>query len=131
MFVLDTNTLIYYFKGMGQVAERLLVHSPQEVGVPTVVVYELEVGIAKSTQPEKRRQQLAEMLAVVAVLPFGMAEARQAAQLRAALEAAGTPIGPYDVLIAATAMAHGSTLVTHNMQDFSRVVGLSLVDWFA
>jgi tRNA(fMet)-specific endonuclease VapC len=131
MFVLDTNTLIYYFKGMGQVAERLLAHSPQEVGVPTVVVYELEVGIAKSTQPEKRRQQLAEMLAVVAVLPFGMAEARQAAQLRAALEAAGTPIGPYDVLIAATAMAHGSTLVTHNMQDFSRVVGLSLVDWFA
>jgi tRNA(fMet)-specific endonuclease VapC len=115
---------------MGQVAERLLAHSPQEVGVPTVVVYELEVGIAKSTQPEKRRQQLAEMLAVVTVLPFGMAEARQAAQIRAALEAVGTPIGPYDVLIAATAMAHGSTLVTHNMQEFSRVVGLSLVDWF-
>ena len=63
MFVLDTNTLIYYFKGMGRVAERLLAHSPQGIGIPAVVVYELEVGIAKSTQPEKRQQQLAEMTA--------------------------------------------------------------------
>ncbi|MBE2201548.1 MAG: hypothetical protein IAE79_23250 [Anaerolinea sp.] len=49
MFVLDTNTLIYYFKGMGRVAERLLAHSPQEISIPAVVVYDLEVGIAKST----------------------------------------------------------------------------------
>lgn len=131
MFVLDTNTLIYYFKGMGQVAERLLAHTPQEIGIPAVVVYELEVGIAKSAQPEKRQQQLAALLAVVTALPFGVAEARQAAQIRAALEAAGTPIGPYDVLIAATALAHGGTLVTHNVQEFSRVVGLQLVDWYA
>lgn len=130
IFVLDTNTLIYYFKGMGRVAERLLAQSPQEIGIPAVVVYELEVGIAKATQPEKRQQQLAEMLAVVATLPFGLAEARQAAQIRAALEAVGTPIGAYDVLIAATALAHGGTLVTHNVQEFDRVAGLSLVDWY-
>lgn len=130
MFVLDTNTLIYYFKGMGRVAERLLAHSPQEIGIPAVVVYELEVGIAKSTQPEKRQQQLTAMLAVVATLPFGLAEARQAAQIRAALEVAGTPIGPYDVLIAATARAQGGTLVTHNTQEFGRVAGLPLVDWY-
>lgn len=130
IFVLDTNTLIYYFKGMGRVAERLLAQSPQEIGIPAVVVCELEVGIAKATQPEKRQQQLAEMLAVVATLPFGLAEARQAAQIRAALEAVGTPIGAYDVLIAATALTHGGTLVTHNVQEFDRVAGLSLVDWY-
>ncbi len=68
--------------------------------------------------------------AVVATLPFGLAEARRAAQIRAALEVAGTPIGPYDVLIAATALAHGGTLVTHNVQEFDRVAGLPLVDWY-
>ncbi len=130
MFVLDTNTLIYYFKGMGRVAERLLAHSPQEIGIPAVVVYELEVGIAKSTQPEKRRQQLGEMLAVVAALPFGLAEARQAAEIRAALEAGGTPIGPYDVLIAATALANNGTLVTRNVHEFGRVAGLLMTDWY-
>ncbi len=130
MFVLDTNTLIYYFKGMGQVAERLLAHSPREIAIPAVVVYELEVGIAKVTQPEKRWRQLGEMLSVVTVLPFGAAEARVAAQIRTALNEVGTPIGPYDVLIAATALAHGGTLVTHNVQEFSRVARLQLVDWY-
>lgn len=130
MFVLDTNTLIYFFKGTGQVPENLLAHSPKEIGIPAVVLYELEVGLAKSTQPEKRRAQLAEMLAVVAVLPFGAVEARQAAQIRAALEQAGEPIGPHDVLIAGTALAHNHTLVTHNVQEFGRVSGLQIEDWY-
>jgi tRNA(fMet)-specific endonuclease VapC len=130
MIALDTNTLIYFFKRRGRVAERLLAHSPQEVGVPTIVIYELDVGIAKSTSPEKRRRQLAELLATVTVLPFGATEARQAARIRAALEEAGEPIGPYDILIAATALAHGGRLATHNVKEFSRVPGLSLEDWY-
>lgn len=128
MFVLDTNTLIYFFKGMGRVAERLRTHSPQDIGIPAVVLFELEVGIARSTSPAKRQQQLAEMLAVVTVLPFGIAEAREAATIRAVLERAGTPIGPYDVLIAATALTSGYTLVTRNVQEFSRVPGLRIED---
>ena len=131
MYVLDTNTLIYYFKGMGRVAERLLSHSPRKIGIPTLVLYELEVGLAKSSRPEQRRGQLAEMLAMVNILPFGIAEAREAAQIRAALEGAGEPIGPYDVLIAATALANQATLVTHNVEEFGRVGGLALVDWYA
>ena len=130
MFVLDTNTLIYFFKGMGRVAERLLAHSPQGIGIPAVVLYELEVGLAKSVQPEKRQQQLAQMQAVVAILPFGTAEAQAAAQIRAALERAGEPIGPYDVLIAATALANGGILVTHNVREFGRVPGLQIEDWY-
>ncbi len=130
MYVLDTNTLIYYFKGMGRVGERLLAHSPQEIGIPALVLYELEVGLAKSIAPEKRRRQLADMLMVVAMLPFGAAEARQAAQIRATLEKTGEPIAPYDVLIAATALANQSKLVTHNVREFSRVEGLQVVDWY-
>jgi tRNA(fMet)-specific endonuclease VapC len=130
MFVLDTNTLIYFFKGMGRVAERLLAQSPQDIGIPAVVLYELEVGIARSTSPQKRQKQLAEMLAVVTVLPFGTAEARAAAAIRAALEGAGTPIGPYDVLIAATALANRDILVTHNVREFGRVPGLQIEDWY-
>lgn len=129
MVVLDTNTLIYYFKGMGGVAHRLLQQPPRNVGIPTIVVYELEVGIAKSTSPDKRRQQLAALLQVVNVLSFDMAAARQAAQIRATLEQAGAPIGPYDVLIAATALANRAVLVTHNTEEFGRVPGLTLEDW--
>lgn len=130
MFVLDTNILIYFFKGMGNVADRLLAHSPQEIGIPTVVIYELEVGIAKSESPQKRRQQLSDMLAATNVLPFTQTEAVQAAQIRADLERTGQPIGPYDVLIAATALAHNHLLVTHNTAEYGRISNLQIIDWY-
>jgi tRNA(fMet)-specific endonuclease VapC len=130
MIVLDTNTLIYFFKRQGRVAERLLAQPPREIGVPTIVIYELEVGIAKSTSPEKRRRQLTELLAAVTVLPFGTAEAQQAARIRVELERAGEPIGPYDILIAATALAHGGRLATRNVKEFGRVPDLLLEDWY-
>ncbi|MBI9083210.1 MAG: type II toxin-antitoxin system VapC family toxin [Desulfobacterales bacterium] len=130
MFVLDTNTLIYFFKGEGRVAERLLSVSPQEIGLPSMVLFELEVGIAKSTRPEKRTRQLEEMLALIQVLPFGLEEARCAALIRAELERQGSPIGPYDILIAATAMVRGAILVTRNTREFERIQGLRLQDWF-
>ena len=130
MIVLDTNTLIYFFKRQGRVADRLLAQPPREIGVPTIVIYELEVGIAKSTSPEKRRRQLAELLTAVTVLPFGVDEAQQAAHIRAELERAGEPIGPYDILIAATALAHGGWLATRNVKEFGRVPGLALENWY-
>lgn len=129
MYVLDTNTVIYFFKEMGQVATNLLAHSPSEIAIPTIVIFELEVGIAKSTNPHKRRQQLHHLLSLVTIVPFDRAEAKSAAVLRAGLEEAGTPIGHYDTLIAATALASGATLVTHNLREFQRVPGLQTVDW--
>lgn len=130
MFVLDTNTLIYFFKGLGNVAKAFLRSSPQEIGISTIVIYELNVGIAKSTFPEKRRRQLEDLLRVVQILPFDEECARQAARIRAYLEQKETPIGYYDVLIAATALANGGVLVTHNTNEFSRVPGLQLADWY-
>ena len=130
MWVLDTNTLIYFFRGEGNVAKEILARSPSAIGIPSIVLYELEVGIAKSTSPRKRMGQLEELTAVVQTLPFGAAEARVSAAIRSNLEKKGKLIGPYDVLIAGTAKACNATLVTRNTREFKRVQGLVLEDWY-
>jgi tRNA(fMet)-specific endonuclease VapC len=130
MYVLDTNTLIYFFRGDGRVAERMFATSPSDVALPAVVVYELETGIAKSSNRAKRRGQLEQLLQVVAVLSFGVEEAKAAAALRARLELEGTSIGPMDTLIAGTALVHRGVLVTRNVREFGRVPGLAVEDWY-
>lgn len=129
-YILDTNTLIYFFKGLGGVSDRLLSIPPNEIGIPTVVLYELEVGIGKSPMPKKRKTQLGEFISLVNVIPFGYEEAKCAADIRVKLEKKGVPIGPYDILIAASALANKWTLVTHNTKEFARIKGLCLEDWF-
>jgi tRNA(fMet)-specific endonuclease VapC len=130
MFALDTNTLIFFFKGVGQVKNRLLATPPREIAIPAVVVYELEVGIARSTQPDRRRAQLDDFLTLTTVLPLDRAAAKRAAEIEATLTGEGNRIGPLDTLIAGTALAHGATLVTHTTGEFARVSGLKLVDWY-
>jgi tRNA(fMet)-specific endonuclease VapC len=130
MYLLDTNTLIYFFKGMGRVTENLFKVPPSEVGLSAIVLHELETGIAKSKDAAKRRAQLGTFINAAVFLPFGRAEAEAAARIRSDLERAGTPIGPLDSLIAATALANGATLIAHNQREFSRVPGLMLEDWF-
>jgi len=130
VYVLDTNTLIYFFKGSGRVAERMLDEAPADIGVPAVVVFELLTGIAKSVSPKKRTRQLSSLLDAIKVLPFSIEEAKSSAKIRAQLEKKGTPIGPLDVLIAGTAMANQATLVSHNLAEFERVYGLRTEDWF-
>lgn len=130
MYILDTNTLIYFFKGIGNVSTRLLQTPPRSIGIPTIVLFELEVGIAKSSSPKKRRLQLEDLTATVNILPFGHEELKFAAAVRVDLENRGKPIGPYDVLIAGTALANKGVLVTHNTSEFERIEGLQLEDWY-
>ena len=130
MHILDTNTLIYFFKGMGNVAENLLSKTPTDIGIPAIVLYELELGIAKSASPRKRMQQLNDLTAAIEVLPFSTDEAKTSASIRAQLEKQGKSIGPYDVLIAGTTLTNRGTLVTHNLKEFSRVKGLKTEDWY-
>ena len=129
-YTLDTNTLIYFFKGMGNVASNLLATAPSEIGISSIVLYELESGIARSRDPRKRTRQLEELSSVITVISFRWREARQAGKIRALLEKQGRLIGPYDILIAATAMANNAILVTHNTKEFRRIRGLKTVDWF-
>ena len=96
-YVLDTNTLIYFLKGVGQVASHLYSCDPYDIFIPTVVLYELNVGIRKSTSPEKRLSQLSTLLDQVQVIAFDRKETEVSAQIRAMLERQGKSIGPYDI----------------------------------
>jgi tRNA(fMet)-specific endonuclease VapC len=131
MYVLDTNILIYYFKGMGNVAEKLLSTPPMDIGLPTIVLFEISDGIAKSTLPGKRKHQLDQLSETVQPLPFDRQAAQHAAVIRAELESRGCLIGPYDILIAATALSVNGTLITHNVREFQRVNGLRVEDWYS
>jgi len=130
MYALATNSLFYYLKGKCQVAERLLAEPPSNVGVPSVVLYGIAYGAARANAPAGLKERLGAFLGAFRVLPFGEAEARTAARIRVDLEKAGRPIGPHDVLIAATALEQRATLVTHNTKEFGRVKGLRLEDWY-
>jgi tRNA(fMet)-specific endonuclease VapC len=130
MYVLDTNILIYFFKGMGNVAQNFFSVAPQDIGVPAIVIHEIHYGLLRLSDPEKRRKQFHDFMQVVKPLPFGAKEANTAAEIRAELERKGTPIGPYDFLIAATALTDNHILVTHNTKQFQRVDDLKLTDWY-
>lgn len=130
MFVLDTNTISYAMRAEGGVHRRLAMLAPADVGIPTVVAFELLTGVERSRAPGRRRDQVERLLATVVPLPFGVDEARSAARIRADLEARGMPIGPLDVLIAGTALARGATLVTRNVGEFARVPGLRVESWY-
>jgi len=130
MYVIDTNTLIYFFKGMGSVPGKFFKVPPKDIAIPSVVLYELEYGIAKSTSPRKRQAQLKKLCSLVEILPFEEDAARFAALIRANLEKKGTPIGPCDALIAGTTLANKGILVTNNTKEFSRVSKLKLENWY-
>jgi len=130
LYLLDTNTFIYFFKGVGDVSNILLSKAPKDIAIPSIALYELEVGIAKSTQPQKRKKQLESLISRIHVFSFGTQEAKVAAMIRADLESKGTPIGPYDTLIAGIALSSGAILVTHNTKEFKRVKGLNIEDWY-
>jgi len=129
-YCLDTNTLIYFFKGLGNLSSQMLTVAPGEIAIPAIVKFELEVGIGKSSSPRKRTTQLQEFISLVTIISFGQSEAKCAAGIRIKLERQGLSIGPYDILIAASALANNRTLVTHNTREFERVDGLKIEDWY-
>ena len=111
-------------------AEILLSKSPKDIAIPAITLYELEVGIAKSNNPKKRKKQLESLVSRITVLPFALKEAEVSATIRAELENQGAPIGPLDNLIAGIALCSNAVLVTHNTKEFSRIEGLTIEDWF-
>jgi tRNA(fMet)-specific endonuclease VapC len=129
MFVLDTNTVIDYFRGRGKVAERLLAVPPRDIGIPAIVAYEVWVGVLGSQNTKRRQSQYEQFLTAIEVIPFDAAIRRRAAELRCALERRGESIGPLDTLIAGTALASSAALVTRNVKEFSRIAGLQVVNW--
>jgi tRNA(fMet)-specific endonuclease VapC len=125
--LLDANAVIALLKGQERFLARLRRHRPEAFAISSIVAHELYYGAYKS---ERSKESLARVEALAfAVLEFDQEDARAAGELRAQLARAGTPIGPYDVLIAGQAMARGLILITHNQKEFQRVSGLRIEDW--
>jgi tRNA(fMet)-specific endonuclease VapC len=135
MICLDTNAIIALLNRSSMTVRVRLadaVHRREVVAVPTVVLFELRYGAAKSANRQRAARRIAELLAgPVEVLDFESDDTEEAGDIRAALERAGTPIGPYDVLIAGQARRRGALLVTANRREFARVPGLRTEDWLA
>lgn len=133
MLILDSNTISYYFRGDPHVVPRLQALRPMELGVPAIVEYELRYGLMRLPEEAAtpRLVALAQLLRPMQLLPVDSECAAHAAELRATLEAIGPPIGPHDILIAATALRHRAALVTRNVREFSRVPGLACQNWHA
>jgi tRNA(fMet)-specific endonuclease VapC len=131
MFVLDSNTISYYFRGDPQVVSRLHALKPGDMAVPAIVVYELRYGLRRlpTEAATPRLAALDKFLTSLQILPFDATCADIAADIRVGLERQGTPIDPHDVLIAATALRHGAALVTRNVREFARVARLDVVNW--
>jgi tRNA(fMet)-specific endonuclease VapC len=134
MICLDTNVVIAVLKQQpAHLLERFARELPQgTLALSTIVLFELQYGIANSARRKENTDRLAVFLqAQVAVLPFEPEDAEEAGELRAELRRVRTPIGPYDLLVAAQARRRGAVLVTANAEEFARVPGLKTEDWTA
>lgn len=130
-YLLDTNILIAMSKERPGLPERLARHPASSVLLSSVVVAEIEYGIAKSVRWEHNRRVFDTLLAGFPVADFDAQAARAYGPIRAGLEQQGKLIGPYDLMIAAHALALNCVLVTDNVGEFSRVEGLVVENWLA
>ncbi len=128
--MLDTNACIRHLNGRApSLSARLKDFDPKRLAVCSIVKGELFFGSLRSQNPAKSRQAQEDFLKDLVSLPFDDAAAEHYAQIRTDLVNNGTPIGPNDLIIAATALAHNLILVTHNTTEFGRVENLRVEDW--
>lgn len=126
-FLLDTNAVIALLEDDRSLVARIRTYLPSDFGISAIVHHELCFGAYKSRRVAANLQNVHALQ--FEVVPISKADAERAGEIRAALQARGTPIGPYDVLIAGQAVARSLTLITHNVAEFSRVAGLEFEDW--
>jgi tRNA(fMet)-specific endonuclease VapC len=126
-WLLDTSVIVAVLRHHQAVRRRLAAVSPDDVGIPSVAIAELAYGAARSADPERTGVVWRAFVEPFEVVPFDRAAAEAHGRLRFALRA--HPIGERDLLIAATAVAHGLTVVTHNGREFRRVPGLAVEEW--
>jgi tRNA(fMet)-specific endonuclease VapC len=129
-YLLDTNTCIRYINGRApQIRERMGSITDADIAISTVTMGEMFFGSAKSEYPQRSRAKQNAFLIRFVHLVYDEAAADEFSRIRAHLERLGTPIGPYDMQIAAIAVVHGLIVVTHNTQEFARIPWLTLEDW--
>ena len=129
--LLDTNTCIHLLRGHPAVVAQAGRHSPANLAVSAITRFELLYGVERCPPAWKRKEsgKVRLLLKSLVILPFTGETSSYAAIIRASLEAAGNPIGPMDVLIAATALENSMALVTNNLEEFQRVPRLNCLTW--
>lgn len=129
-YMLDTNICIYLIKRRPvEVLDRFRQARIGDLGISSITVSELAYGVEKSQEVERNREALELFLAPLVIAEFDAEAALEAGAIRLALEKAGTPIGAYDLLIAAHAKSLGVILVSNNLREFARVEGLAIENW--
>jgi tRNA(fMet)-specific endonuclease VapC len=128
--MLDTNICIAIIRQKPpQALRRFTAFKVGDIAISSVTLAELEFGVAKSQYLERNQAALDEFILPLEVASFDREAARVYGRIRAMLEKKGTPIGSLDMMIGAHAVALGATLATNNTREFSRIKGLSVVDW--
>ncbi|MFG6094652.1 type II toxin-antitoxin system VapC family toxin [Leptothoe sp. ISB3NOV94-8A] len=129
-YLLDTCVISDFIKGEPGTQTRLKQTAPTDIAVSVITVMELRYGLLNNPQrAQKIEPTIVTLLDSITILPMGIEEAEEAAQIRARLKEQGQPIGAYDILIAATALQHSLLMVTANQREFDRVPGLQTENW--
>jgi len=128
-YMIDTNVAIDLLRGGSRLDRQRFIDAEGAIAVSSVTVMELEFGIERSARPATNRAEVTALLSRLVVLPLDQPAAEHAGRIRADLASAGLTIGPFDTLIAGHARAAALILVTHNVDEFSRVPGLLTEDW--
>jgi tRNA(fMet)-specific endonuclease VapC len=129
IYLLDTNAISSLMRLRASIVERFRSISASNCAISVISVHELAYGAFRSPKPDAYLKRLD--ILQFPVIDFTRTDARHAGEIRARLSQKGTPIGPFDALIAAQAIARDLTLITHNTRAFERVTGLKLEDWEA
>jgi tRNA(fMet)-specific endonuclease VapC len=129
-YLLDTNICIYLIKKHSSaILERFREHSPQDVAISAITLFELHYGVEKSQYRQRSEGALDKFLLPLNIIDLDRPAAVEAAAIRAQLEKQGISIGPYDLLMAGLARSRDMILVTNNTKEFARVGGLQLENW--
>ncbi|WVT75886.1 tRNA(fMet)-specific endonuclease VapC (plasmid) [Sinorhizobium chiapasense] len=128
-YMLDTNICIFTVKNRPQPVREAFNRHHGQLCISSITLMELIYGAERSAMPEQNLSVIEGFSARLEVLNYDQAAASHTGQLRAELARAGTPIGPYDQLIAGHARSQGLILVTNNRREFDRVPGLRVEDW--
>ena len=129
-YLLDSDAFSDLVRGHEHVMTRFSLTDSSLIRISTVTVKEIEYGRRRHPgQVTRRNARIDSLLEEIEALPFEIEDAFVTGRIRAALARAGTPIGPYDVMIAGTALARGLIVVTANTREFSRVPDLQIENW--
>jgi tRNA(fMet)-specific endonuclease VapC len=128
-YMLDTNICIHVLKNRPEKLRERFNRLAEQLCISTITLAELSYGVEKSSRRDDNRQAVDHFAARLDVLPFSAVAAIHYGQVRAALEAAGRPIGAHDMLIGAHARSAGMIVVTNNLREFERIPGLRTENW--